>query len=245
MSTTTRTAIVHDATAGTTARRVVVIASLAALAADLTFMAIIGAVIPPLAIFAVAVVVAVGATRRWPRAGAIALGLIALLANAGGLSFLLADLSSPSDSIAFLWAVVSGGGRVVVIVAAVLALRDRDGGARRLATAAVALLGIAVIGSVGARLSVSSDARLASDVEVVATGITFPERVSVPAGGAVLVDNRDPVRHTFAIEGTALDVLVEPRVQRRIEIDVPTGTYTFVCTVPGHESMTGTLEVQG
>jgi len=30
---------------------------------------------------------------------------------------------------------------------------------------------------------------------------------------------------------------------RRVNLDLAPGTYTFVCTVPGHESMVGTLVV--
>lgn len=244
MTTTTPTgAATRDATEPATARRVVVVASVAALAADLVWMAIIATVIPPLAVFAVLTLGAVAATRRWPRAGVVVLALLALAANGGGIAFIAADLTSPSDTLAFLWATVSGGGRVVAIVAAVLALTRLDRAARGLATASVALLVVAVIGSLAARFSVSADAAEPGDVEVIAEDVTFPDRVAVPEGGAVLVDNRDPLRHTFAIEGTDLDVLVEAGVQRRIPIDLSPGTYTYLCTVPGHESMTGTLEV--
>lgn len=244
MSTTTPTTVApSDTTQGATARRVAVVASLAALAADLVWMAIISAVIPPLAVFVVLTLVAVIATRRWPRAGVVVLALLALVANGGGLPFLLADLASPGDTLAFLWAAVSGGGRVVVVAAAVLALAGRDRAARVLATASLAVLSVAVAGSLAARFTATADAAEPGDVEVVAEDVAFPARVAVPEGGAVWVDNRDPVRHTFAIEGTDLDVLVPPGIQRRIPIDVAPGTYTFVCTVAGHESMTGTLEV--
>lgn len=243
MSTTTTTVATRDRNAPATARRAVVWSSLAALAADLAIMTILAEIIPPLAVFAALTLGAVGATRRRERAGVVVLALLALFANVGGLPFLLADLASPSDPVAFLWAVVSGGGRVVAIIAAVMALTGRDVPPRRLATASLAVLGAAVIGSVVARSTVSSDIAQAGDIEIIAEDVRFPEHIAVPAGGAVLVDNRDPVRHTFAIEGTDLDVLVAPGVQRRIPIDVAPGTYTFICTVPGHESMTGTLEV--
>jgi plastocyanin len=244
MSTITNAVATRDTTAGASAHRLVVVSSLGAVAADAVLMTVIGGIIPPLTVFALLTLGTVAATRRRPRAGAVALAVLALAANAGGLAFLLADLATPADTIAFLWAVVSGGGRVMVVIGAVFVLTTREVAARRLAATSLVVLGVAVAGSLGARLSVSSDAPQAGDVEVVAAGAAFPDHVVVPVGGAVLVDNRDPLRHTFAIEGTGLDVLVEPRVQRRIEIDVPPGTYTFVCTVPGHESMTGTLEVR-
>lgn len=240
---TPTTVATRDTTDPGSARRVVVIASLAALAADLVWMAIIATIIPPLAIFAVLTLGAVAATRSWPRVGMVILGLLGLVANGGGISFLVADLTSPSDTLAFLWATVSGGGRVVAIVAAALALTRREQAVRGLATASLALLALAVVGSLAARLGVANDIAEPGDVEVIAQQVAFPASVSVPVGGAVVVDNRDPVRHTFALAGTDLDVLVEAGVQRRIPIDLAAGSYTILCTVPGHESMTGSLEV--
>lgn len=227
------------------AHRLVVIASVIALAADVVLMAIIGAVIPPLLVFAVLTAVVVVAARRWPRSGLIGLGLIALAANGGGLEFLAADLSSPADPIAFLWAVLSGGGRLVALVGVALALLRRDDAARRLAVASLGILVVAAAASTIARVSTSSsDGQEDGDVAVAVTGFTYPDEVTVATGGALYVDNRDPVRHTFAIEGTDLDVRVEPGVGRRVVIDLPAGTYDFLCTVPGHEFMTGTLEVK-
>lgn len=233
----------HGTSDGTTARRVVVWSSLGGLAADLAWMAVIGEVIPPLAAFGVLTVVLVAVVRRWPRGGVLGLGLVALVAIGGGWPFLLADLANPSDPLAFLWAVASGGSRVVAIVAVILTLTRRDLAARRLAVVSLAVLGVAIVGSLVARFTVSSDVPQAGDVEVVTVDVAFPERVVVPSGGAVLVDNRDPVRHTFTVEGSDLDVLVEPGVQRRIPIDLAPGTYDLVCAVPGHASMTSTLEV--
>lgn len=244
MSTSTTPIATHETTTGSTARRVVVWSSLAALAADVGWMAVIGEVIPPLALFAVLTLALVVAGRRWQRGAVIGLGLLALVAVGGGVEFLLPDLASPSDPFAFLWAVISGGGRVVATSAAVLALTGRDVAARRLAIVSLAVLGVAVVGSLTARLTVSSDALQPGDVAIVAAGVTFPDHVAVPAGRAALVDNRDPVRHTFTVEGTDLDVLIEPGVQRRVPIDLSPGTYQLLCTVPGHEAMTATLEVE-
>ena len=227
------------------AHRLVVVASLVALTADLVLMAIIGAVIPPLLVFAVLTGLVVVVARRWPRGGLIALGLIALAANGGGLTFLAADLSSPSDPIAFVWAVLSGGGRLLAMIGVVLALLGRDGAVRRLAVVSLGVVVLAAAGSAVARVSTgSSDGRQVDDVAVVATGFAYPDEVTVATGGALYLDNRDLLRHTFAIEGTDIDVMLEPGVQRRVAIDLPAGTYDFLCTVPGHEFMTGTLEVQ-
>lgn len=243
MSTTITSTTAPRTTPSPTSRRVVTRASLVAVTADLVLMGIIGAIIPPLALLAALTVVLVVAARRWPHVGVVGLSLLALVANGGGLEFLVSDLANPTDPIAFLWAILSGGGRVVVIVATILAFTAGDLAARRLATVSLVVLGLAVLGSLTARLAVTSDASQPDDVEVVTEGVTFPDRVVVPSGGVVLVDNRDPVRHTFTVEDSDVDVLLEPGVQRRIPIALDPGTYDLVCIVPGHESMTSTLEV--
>lgn len=244
MSQTTTRIDATDTRTRPTAHRLVVRASVVALVADLAIMGVVGEVIPPLLVFAVLTGAAVVLASRRPRTGLIVLGVLALFANGGGLPFLLADLAAPTDPVAFVYAVLSGGGRLVAMIAVVLALRASDDAARRLAVASLAILGVAVVGSLAARASVSSDPQQAGDVEVVAAGFAFPELVAVPADGTLHLDNQDPVRHTFAVEGTAVDVLLEPGVQRRFSVDLAPGTYTFVCTVPGHEAMTGTLEVE-
>jgi plastocyanin len=223
--------------------RVVVTASLVAVAADVVLQLAVGELIPPPALFAALTVLAVAASRRWPRGGVIALAVLGLVATLGAAPFLLGDLASPADTIAFVTAVASAGGRLLAVVVAVLGLRGRDEGVRTLATASLVVLGLAVVAATAVRLTTTSDALEAGDVEVVAEAIAFPDAISVADDGAVFVDNRDRIRHTFAVEGTDLDVEVPPGAQRRIELALTPGTYTFLCTVPGHERMTGTLEV--
>ncbi|MDP3892525.1 cupredoxin domain-containing protein [Nocardioides sp.] len=60
-----------------------------------------------------------------------------------------------------------------------------------------------------------------------------------------LVENRDPVRHTFTIEQLGIDVELPAGTNRRVEFTALAGTYAFHCTVPGHESMTGMIVVRG
>lgn len=223
--------------------RVVVVASLVAVAADVVLQVAVGELIPPPALFAALTVLAVVASRRWPRRGVVALAVIGLVATVGAAPFLLGDLASPADTIAFVTAVAAAGGRLLAAAGAVLGLRGRDGTVRGLAAASLVVLGIAVVAATAVRLTTTSDVREAGDVEVVAEAIAFPDAISVADDGAVFVDNRDRIRHTFAVEGTDLDVEVPPGAQRRIELALAPGTYTFLCTVPGHERMTGTLEV--
>ncbi|HKJ55959.1 MAG TPA: cupredoxin domain-containing protein, partial [Nitriliruptoraceae bacterium] len=58
------------------------------------------------------------------------------------------------------------------------------------------------------------------------------------------VDNRDPFHHTFAIEELGIEVDLPANTARDVPLDgASPGVYTFVCTVVGHETMTGTIEV--
>lgn len=227
-----------------TAHRLVVWAAATAAAADLLLMLIIGALIPPLLVFALLTIPAAVAARRRPRAGAVALALIAVLALGGGAPFLISDLANPTDPVAFVYGVLSGGGRTVALTAAVLALLERDRAARALRVGASFVLGLAVVGSITARAMLDAEERQAGDTEVVVADFSFPEEVNVATGATLLLDNRDPIRHTFTIGGTGTDVLLEPGISRRFDVDLPPGTYELTCDVPGHEAMTGTLEVR-
>jgi uncharacterized cupredoxin-like copper-binding protein len=59
------------------------------------------------------------------------------------------------------------------------------------------------------------------------------------------IDNKDGIRHTFAIPELEIDVEIPALKANRVDIDAPPGSYLIICTVPGHESMTGTLTITG
>lgn len=61
----------------------------------------------------------------------------------------------------------------------------------------------------------------------------------------ILISNKDYIVHTFTVDGLGVDTKVGPRGESLVVLDAPKpGTYTFHCSVPGHESMRGTLTVQ-
>lgn len=219
------------------------LATATASAADLGWMLLIGEPIPPLVGFAVLAAAAVVGLRRRPRPRAVVLGGLALMALAMGGPFFVAEASHPQDPGGFGWAVLSGGGRLVALAGAVIALRAprlaRPVGRAAIASAA-ALLAVGAIASA----TVRSDAPVAGDVVVPARDTTFPERIEVPAGGALLVDNEDRWRHTFSVDETAIDVDLPPSAARRIPIELAPGEYRVLCLVHGHESMTSTLVVR-
>jgi hypothetical protein len=49
---------------------------------------------------------------------------------------------------------------------------------------------------------------------------TFPGSIEVDGGTVLFVDNRDPVRHTFTVEGTGIDVELPARQAARVPIDL-------------------------
>lgn len=61
----------------------------------------------------------------------------------------------------------------------------------------------------------------------------------------IVLENHDLFWHTFTIEELDVDLRVPVRGMRRVELDLPVGTYEFVCDIPGHAAagMEGTLVV--
>lgn len=75
--------------------------------------------------------------------------------------------------------------------------------------------------------------------------VEFPETLTATAGSVgFVVENKDASRHTFVIEGRDVKLEGPSSKTRRVEANLPSGTYKFLCDVPGHENMTGTLTVR-
>lgn len=224
-------------------RRLLIAATATAVAADLGWMAFLGDVIPPPLGIGTLAGVSYLAFRGNTKRLAIAFGALAALFLVMGSRFVLAELGHPEDAAGFIWAGLSGGGRIVTVLAAAMLLRGRHHAPRQLAWAAVAAaLAIVAIGGIG-QASVASDERQPGDVDVVAERSTFPDQITVAPGGSVFVDNVDRFRHTFTVEGSDIDVDLPPTTALRVPIDLTPGTYHVQCTVHGHETMTSTLTV--
>jgi len=74
--------------------------------------------------------------------------------------------------------------------------------------------------------------------------------LTAPAGRITLkLTNDTPVPHNIAVDGNGEDSLTSATVQdggtAEITVDLPAGTYTYYCDVPGHRAagMEGTLTV--
>ena len=70
--------------------------------------------------------------------------------------------------------------------------------------------------------------------------------VTAPTGQPVriVIDNKDFGFHNFQIDGTDVDVDLSSKESKLVEVSLEAGTYTFKCTVPGHDNMKGTITVQ-
>ena len=68
-------------------------------------------------------------------------------------------------------------------------------------------------------------------------------RVTAGAVG-VLIDNEDPIRHTFTIKELDIDQELPANTARRVEFRAAPGAYEFICKIEGHEDMKGTIVVE-
>jgi plastocyanin len=80
------------------------------------------------------------------------------------------------------------------------------------------------------------------DAAVTAAGFAFdPTELEVASGTKIFVENADGVGHTFTVDGTDIDLMLDPGDVEDAQIDLDPGSYGFHCRF--HSSMTGTLTV--
>jgi plastocyanin len=244
LPTATRPRHVPDEPGGRAWRRLLATLALVVAGSDLVFFGLIAEVIPPLAVGIVLTLIGLALLRRRPRAGIAVLGLSGLLMLVGNAPFAVEHLGHPASPIDFVHAVIGTVGRVLVIAAAVGAWREATAqGARRLAVICVGLAAAMSLGTTVATIASSGEEVVAGDIEVVVEQAAFPDVVRVSAGDTLFVDNADVFRHTFTVEGIGLDVDLPAMQGARAVVDAPPGSYAVTCEVPGHDFMTGTLEV--
>ena len=119
--------------------------------------------------------------------------------------------------------------------------------------AATALAVTACSGAAGGHAGHQGEEKIAAPVEgaeeltVTAVDIDFqPESLELAAGEPVnvAVTNEGAAEHDFTLEEADVHVNVPPGESKTtaVTIDEP-GTYTAICTVPGHEDAGMTVEV--
>lgn len=208
-----------------------------------------GALIPELAligtVFAALGVWAGRSSRRWVHATAAVLPLLALGANAEQIAH---DLSHPEAAGLFVLGVLSvSAGLLLSIAGFMLWASRRDRAAWPLVTIAGGLLVVATSVGLVAAGTVESVEASPGDVPVQTKLLEFgPSEIVVPAGATgIWVENLDPGGHTFSVGGTDIDLEIPANSSQRVDVDLVPGSYSVFCAIPGHESMTATLIVEG
>ena len=203
--------------------------------------------IPPLVIFgtlfvAMGALVWVKATNRWI---SIVTAALALLALAGNAPFLIEDVAHPETWAGFIPGAISILAGLSAVAACAMSFRPTRAEPRTYASS-VAGLGVSLIVlSLVISFTASSDTAEAGDITVVAEDVYFPETLEAPAGRvAFFLENRDVFRHTFVIEGHEVKAEMPGSKDRRLETELAAGEYRYICDVPGHERMAGTLTVR-
>ena len=76
-------------------------------------------------------------------------------------------------------------------------------------------------------------------------GFTFsPSTVTVHQGQAITLTNVSDTAHTFTVTGQGIDIETMPGKTDKVTIDLPPGTYPFVCRFHESMGMKGTLVVR-
>jgi len=70
-----------------------------------------------------------------------------------------------------------------------------------------------------------------------------PTTVTVPHGSTITVNNLSSIPHTFTISGQSIDVTNPGGSSQVVTIDLPAGTYPFICRFHVSSGMKGTLVV--
>ena len=76
-------------------------------------------------------------------------------------------------------------------------------------------------------------------------GFTFsPSTVTVHQGQTITLTNVSDTAHTFTVTGQGIDIETMPGKTDKVTIDLPPGTYPFVCRFHESMGMKGTLVVR-
>ena len=97
------------------------------------------------------------------------------------------------------------------------------------------------------RTSVSAEARIGATEVLLENLQITPSQIEIEAGEPAKLGIRNDSwnLHTFAIIGADADYSMRPRSERLVELPpLEAGTYTYLCRVPGHGDMRGTLIVR-
>lgn len=178
----------------------------------------------------------------------LALAIVTVVALTGNLAGIADELTNPNSAPAFILTLLSTVAAMTAITAGLGALFKWSAAPiRAIAITGIVSFGVGAVASIVIAANTDSAAALGSDVRVTAEKVEFAPGEIVMDGGqsGIWVENNDGIRHTFTIDELGVNLEVPALKAGRIDIDAAPGTYEFICTVPGHEAMTGTLVVEG
>lgn len=188
---------------------------------------------------------------RWPRVGAIWLGVSSLAVFLFSAPFLVDVLAHPEALADFVPLLVFTLSTLVGTIAAIPSFREGPGPAvpsrraRAIAVAAAAVIVVGAVASVGAFAAVESEPVRPGDLLLVAEAIEF-NRADIEARSGTIsvhVTNRDETRHTFTVDELGVDLNLPPNTTQRVTFAADPGTYRFYCR-PHTPGMEGVLVVR-
>ena len=182
---------------------------------------------------------------RWPRVGAIWLGVVSLALLGTSAPFLVDALAHPESIADFVPLSAFTLATLIGVVAAIPSFRQgRDpdspsSSAKRVGVAATGLFAAAVVVSVVAFTGIESIPARADDIQIVTSDLRF-EPAAIEADGGTIsvhVTNRDSTRHTFTVDELGVDLSIPPDSAQRVTFMAEAGTYRFYCRphAPGME----------
>lgn len=160
----------------------------------------------------------------------------------------------PDSFFDFVPLVAGFGGGLILTVSSIAALARRpfngvvaQSSAWAAAGLFVVIAGISGAATIAARETVSAEDRVGA-TEFAMKSVKFETKELRVRSGEELrlvVDNTDPIIHTFTIKSLGIDEEVRAGSERLVKFVAPAaGTYEIVCAVPGHESMKSKLIVE-
>ncbi len=211
-------------------------------------------------IFLVPTAIIVGLMLRFGTWAAIVGAVWALLNLVANGPFLLPSLAHVNSFFDFgLGLAIVVGLAVATVTGIIAVVQSRRGTARTTTTGgergvfiaiAVVVVGLMALSGI---LQNTSATTVSAEDKVGATEISMknvkfnPVEIRATAGASskVAIKNSDLFVHTFTIEGRGVDVTIIGGSEKLVEIlSLPAGTYEYICTIAGHEDMTGTLVVE-
>lgn len=205
-------------------------------------------VIPPVAMIGLVFAGFAPFLRGERRVLGLVVALFGTLAVLGNLEIILDDLRNPESAPAFILNLLSLVGVSLAVIGGLLGFLRRP--AQPIRTLVIVAAGVFIAGSAASAAiaaNTPTDAALPGDVKVTAHRLMWaPATIDLDASATGLwVENQDGIRHTFTIPQLGIDIEVPALKARRVDIDAVAGEYQIICTVPGHETMTAALMIEG